>query len=52
MPLDSVQSQEKPFADLPIRESPGDELQNFQFAFAQWIDNRVKVNLFSLLSIH
>ena len=36
--LDRVQSKEKPLANLAIRESLGDELEYFQLALAQWLD--------------
>ena len=38
MPFDRVQGQEKPRADLTIRESFGQELKYFQLALAQWLD--------------
>ena len=37
VPFDRVQGEEKPFADLTIRESLGNELQYFQLALAQWL---------------
>jgi len=39
MPFDRVQGEEKPFADLPVRETLGDQLQDFQFALAQRLEN-------------
>ena len=38
MSFDRIQCQEKPLADLLIRESPGDQSQDFQFTLAQWLD--------------
>jgi hypothetical protein len=38
VPFDSNQGEEKPLADLTVRESLGDELQYFQLALAQWLD--------------
>jgi len=38
VPLDRVQGQEKPLANLAIRESLGDELEYFKLALAQWLD--------------
>ena len=38
VPFDGVQGQEKPFADLPFRESPGDQHQDFQLATAQRLE--------------
>ena len=40
MPFDRVQGQEQPFTDLAVRESLGDQLQDFQLALAQWLDQR------------
>ena len=37
VPFDGTQGEEKPLADLTIRESLGDELQYFQFALAHWL---------------
>jgi hypothetical protein len=36
--LDGNDGEEKPLADLTIRESLGDESQYFQLALAQWLD--------------
>ncbi|MFZ1748184.1 MAG: hypothetical protein WAU17_19935 [Nitrospirales bacterium] len=35
VPFDCVQGEEKPLADLPVRESLGDQPQDFQLALAQ-----------------
>ena len=39
VPFDRVQGEEKPLANLTIRESLGNELQYFQLALAQWLDS-------------
>ena len=37
MGLDRVQREEEPGSDLWIGQPFGDELQHFEFAFAQWL---------------
>ena len=39
VPFDRAQGEEKPLANLTIRESLGNQLQYFQLALAQWLDN-------------
>src|SRR3990172_2737056 len=41
MPFHSIQGQEKPLANLPIRETLGNESEYFQLALAQWFDQRL-----------
>ena len=38
VPFDRVQGEEKPLANLTIRESQGNELQHFELALAQQLD--------------
>ena len=37
VPFNRIQGEEKPLANLTIRESLGNELQYFQLALAQWL---------------
>ena len=53
-PFHRVQGEEEPLADLVIRESLSNEAQDFQFALAQWLDQRLgptRAELRGLLSV-
>jgi hypothetical protein len=45
VPFDGVQGEEEPLADLPVREALGDQLQDFQFAWAQRLDKVLRLNV-------
>ena len=42
MSLNGIQSEEKSFPDLVVGEPFGDELQHFQFAWSQWLEQRTR----------